>query len=498
MMRRNTLSALGILALAACSEPPAAPCQLESRAPSLSLDGDVGGTFLVRFKGNGVPADFAQQVAGLGGEVIFSHQVGIAAVAGLSDASAAQLAGLSTIAAVDADAYTELEQPTSVESTEATAELLGGEPASHPGPRGAFFYGRQWNMRAIGADVAWIAGKLGVASVKVGILDTGIDYLHPDLFGRVDLGLSRSFLSSAENARVPAGFHPIADLNYHGTHVAATVASNGLIAAGVTSKVTLVGLKVCSPGSAPRFLGSCPTSGTLMAILYAADQGIPIINMSLGGSFLRRQASAQGGFGPSFLATINQVMNYANRKGTTIVVSAGNSSADMDHDGNGYKSYCSAPAVVCVSATGPTKALFARPANLPNGTYLNIENIDALSWYSNYGRSSISVAAPGGNAIPVWAACSGFTIHPGLAVCRNRFYNPVTGAFFAFVVGVSGTSMAAPHTAGVAALIASDGDTSPATIRAKLQQSADDLGPSGTDPAYGKGRVNAARAAGAI
>ena len=76
--------------------------------------------------------------------------------------------------------------------------------------------------------------------------------------------------------------------------------------------------------------------------------------MSLGGSFNRRDASAAGGFGPSFLATINQVFNYAHRKGTTVVVSAGNSAFDLDHDGNGYKSYCSVPTVICVSATGPT------------------------------------------------------------------------------------------------------------------------------------------------
>jgi len=61
--------------------------------------------------------------------------------------------------------------------------------------------------------------------------------------------------------------------------------------------------------------------------------------MSLGGAFDRRDASARGGDGPSFLATINQTLNYAHRKGTTIVVSAGNSAFDLDHDGNGYKTY---------------------------------------------------------------------------------------------------------------------------------------------------------------
>lgn len=487
MIRRSTLSVLGILTLAACAEQPAAPLRLESRAPSLSLDGDVGGTFLVRFKGNGVPSDFAGQVAALGGEVTFAHEVGIAAVAGLSDASAAQLAELSTIAAVDADAYTEIETPDG-----ALPELASAEPESPVNPAAALRFSRQWNMKTIQADVAWAAGKKGSPTVRVGILDTGIDYLHPDLFGRVDLTTSRSFLSAAENARVQTAFpgaHPIADLNYHGTHVAATVASNAYIYAGVTSSIKLVGLKVCSPGTAANgFRGSCPTSGTLSAILYAADQGIPIINMSLGGSFLRRQASAQGGFGPSFLATINQVMNYAKAKGTTIVVSAGNSAIDMDHDGNGYKSYCSAPAVICVSATGPTAA-----AGL-NGPWTNI---DALASYSNYGRSSINVAAPGGNRVAVVAACSGFTIVPNLLVCRQRFYISPTN-WFGFSVGLAGTSMAAPHAAGVAALIASEGDTSPAAIRSKLQQSADDLGPSGTDPAYGKGRVNAARAVGAL
>jgi subtilisin family serine protease len=128
--------------------------------------------------------------------------------------------------------------------------------------------------------------------------------------------------------------------------------------------------------------------------------------------------------------------------------------------------------------------------------YTNLQNVDALAPYSNFGRSAISVAAPGGAAAPVWAACSGFSL--AIPVCQARFYNPTTGAFSGFIVGVSGTSMASPHAAGVAALIASDGTTSPSQIAARLSQTADDLGQPGNDPAYGKGRINAARAVGAI
>jgi len=62
-----------------------------------------------------------------------------------------------------------------------------------------------------------------------------------------------------------------------------------------------------------------------------------------------------------------------------------------------------------------------------------------------------------------------------------------------------GTSFSSPHVAGVAAsVIASSGRGSPSQVRARLEQSSDDLGARGTDPFYGKGRVNAARAVGAI
>ncbi|HYC53125.1 MAG TPA: S8 family serine peptidase [Gemmatimonadaceae bacterium] len=497
MHRVSTATVFALFALTACAEPPltSEPVGLTrfgGTAANFASDGSD--SYLVRFKGQ-IPADFSAQVAKLGGEVIFAHAgVGIAAVAGIGDAGAATLAAHSGIAAVDPDAYTEQESVLASDATE-----VATSPESPDAPNLAFFFPRQWNHAAVGSAAAWAAGKRGNANVKVGILDTGIDYLHPDLVGRVDLELSRSFLSAAENARVPAGAHLVADLNYHGTHVASTVASNGYINAGVSSNVTLVGLKVCAPGTAANgFRGTCPTSGTLAAILFAADNGLHVINLSLGGTFLRRQASAAGGFGPSFLATINQVFNYAKTHGTTVVVSAGNSALDIDHDGNGYKSYCSASAVICASATGPTDARRNAAGTafvLVGGAYQDIQNIDALAGYSNYGRSAISVAAPGGNVLPVWQSCSGFTIHTGLTGCRTRFYTSPT-SWSGSTVGVSGTSMAAPHVTGLAALIAGEVGRSPAQIMARLQQTADDLGQVGTDPAYGKGRINVARAMG--
>ena len=490
MKRLYYLSTVASLfVLSACADDPTKPL-IKVQRDELAEPA----TYLVRFGETGIPADFADRIAALGGEVVFTHAgAGVGAVTLPGDAAANELVALGV--GVTPDATVEIEADPG--EVEAAAVELSDAPASPTNPATAFFYARQWGMRAIQANTAWAAGKLGSSTVKVGILDTGLDYLHPDLYGRVDLTLSRSFLNATENARVTTAFpgaHLVADLNYHGTHVGATVVSNGLAAAGVTSRPTLVGLKVCSPGTAANgWRGSCPNSSTYQAILFAADNGIPVINMSLGGSFNRNAVANVNGQEVSFIETINAVFNYANEKGTQIIVSAGNSAINMQNDKNGYKTYCDTPHVICVSATGPTAA----PVH--GGTYTNP---DALAPYSNYG-GKVTVAAPGGagrNATPanpvpnlgwVYAACSGFSL--AVPSCRSRFYNPTTGAWSASVIGINGTSMASPHATGVAALALSNGATN---IRAALTGTADDLGKTGKDPIYGSGRVNAARAAG--
>lgn len=479
-LRYVSLALAGATTLAACADQATAPvAPTSTRAAFATGLASVSGNYLVRFASNDVPAGFAARVATLGGQVMFAHSgAGVAAVSGLSLSAANQLAASSGVQAVDADAGVALELPT-IDAVEA-ADAPDATIESQANPAAAARYGRQWNMRQVAANVAWAQGKLGSASTKVGIIDTGIDYTYMDLDGLVNLSLSKSYLPD-DDALVQQKFpgaHPIADLVFHGTHVASTVASEGIVVAGVTSKVTLVGYKVCS-----YITGFCPSSATFQAILDAADAGIDVVNMSLGGHFLRVEASARGGNGPSYLASINRVVNYANRKGMTIVVSAGNSAIDLDADANGYASYCDAPQVICVAATGPTAARLVATAQYPapGGTYL-LTNPDAPAPYSNFG-GSIDVAAPGGAAAPVWADCSHFA-QGGLAICQ-------TGNF---IVGASGTSMASPHVTGLAALLVGELGRKPGAIRDLIAASADDLGPAGADPHYGSGRINVGRA----
>jgi subtilisin family serine protease len=427
---------------------------------------------VVLFKGSGAPSDFAAQVAARGGTVTYQHEI-LALVSGLDDASASGLAG---VAQVEADVEFTLD----VAGVDAEA-AFDNTPASPAAPATAFFYPRQWHLRSIGAQHAWAAGRLGVPSVKVAILDTGIDRRsnqHPDLVGRVDYTQGMQF--QLDNPLcIPVGFtfNPTDDLMFHGTHVAATVSSNAIAAAGVTSGVTLVPVKVLGLTSATPTPGGCGNgSGSLgnvlAGVLYAADIDADVANMSLGGGF------GKAGNG-RFVGMINQVFGYAHRQGTLMVVSAGNEALDLDHDGNLYKSYCSSPNTVCVSALGPTSRASV------NGPWFNENN---LAGYSNFGRSAISVAAPGGNgASSVTAACSRSSVSGSLAICQ-------TGTF---VVGSNGTSMASPHVSGLAALLVETvGKDRPSQIKAILQQTADDLGQPGTDPAYGKGKINVPAAIG--
>jgi lantibiotic leader peptide-processing serine protease len=269
----------------------------------------------------------------------------------------------------------------------------------------------------------------------------------------------------------------ISDYNGHGTNVGATVSSKAFAFAGVTSKTTLIGVKVLGANGSGSF------SSVLNGVLWAADHGADVANMSLGGDF------AKAGNGHA-IAAINKVFNYAGKKGMLIVVAAGNASQDLQHNGNTYASYCDAPHVLCVSAVGPTTV---------NG------NPDTPAFYSNFGKNSVDVAAPGGNAdivnFPisawpwgndfaswVWSFCSRTSLQfsatgtPSLAGCQAG--NVLNGYI--------GTSQATPHATGLAALLVADnGKAKPDKIKKMIQNSGDPI-----DRLYGRSRISVKNALG--
>jgi Subtilisin-like serine proteases len=492
MRSRISAVVLAAFALVACSTDMVAPPKAPPAVRLSKSVGGNGGNYLVLMTSTSVPAGFAAKVASLGGTVRTSHSgAGFAVVSGLTDAGAAQLAATTGVAEVDPDAPVGLELPIVKVASDAT-DLSSPSATVATGPAAALHFDWQWNMRLIQADKAWAAGKLGSRKVTVAILDTGIDYDGIDLDGHVDLARSVSFMNewvgdpatdvvTASDDDLVAAIFPgrnkISDLNGHGTNVASQVTSSGLRLAGVTSKTTLIGVKVLGANGFGTF------GGILSGVLWAAVDGADVANMSLGGSF------ARAGNG-QLIRVINAVFNYARQRGMLVVVSAGNEAVDLDHNGNTFAGFCDATHVICVSAVGPALAT---------------SNPDTPAFYTNFGRRSIDVAAPGGNAVwpaltksawPwgvdiaswVWSRCSRQELV--FDASGNPFFDGC-GVFFLYN-GFIGTSQAAPHVSGLAALLVADnGHANPQRIKQIIERSGDPI-----NPLYGEGRINVKNALG--
>jgi subtilisin family serine protease len=515
---RRILPVLAIAAFAGCSDSLVEVTR--APAPSLSVSSSSAPSkYVILFRG-GAPSDFESSVAARGGTVeLMHHGSGIAIVDGLSAAGAREIqANVSVEAMIQDFEYQGVSHQVEPAVEAADAAMLDAGMQSQANPATAFFFPRQWHHRAIGANTAWAAGRLGSPGVDVAILDSGIDHLYPDLVGLVDQGRARSFVpegslalplppdAQLEDNQVlekffPGSGRPVwSDLNGHGSHVASTVSSLAIVSAGVTSKVTLIPVKVL------RARGSGSFTGILNGILYATDVGAEVINMSLGALYLR-----DGNRG--FNRLLDQVTKYARSNGVTIVVAAGNDAVRL-HPSNGglYGAFCSTKNVICVSATGPN----AGPVNGPW-----TPSVDFPAIYTNYGIQFIDVAAPGGNwaqnaqgqivsAIGVWAACSKTTLQyvvptvppgsPPGTLPAPPFYRKQTCSLnpnSTFASGFIGTSMASPHVAGLVALLVENVGRSPELIKSILVENSDDIpvfGKPGKDDLYGNGRINVVRA----
>jgi len=299
------------------------------------------------------------------------------------------------------------------------------------------YFNLQWNLNAIQAPQAWDVS--GGQNVVVAVLDSGIAYEDYNQFRQApDLRSTRfvpgyDFVNNDAHANDDGG---------HGTHVAGTIAQstdNAIGVAGVAYGATLMPVKVLNARGQGTF------DALAQGIMFAADHGARVINLSLSG----RKTSQ----------LLVDAINYASNKGVLIVAASGNSGGAVEYPA----------AYDRVLAVG------------------SVEFQQQRAQYSNFGPQ-VSVVAPGGDT---HADHNGDGYPDG--ILQQTF---TAGDYATFQLQyMEGTSMAAPHVAGVAALLfAFNPGASADQVRQAIQSTALDLGAPGRDNDFGYGLVQSAAA----
>jgi len=316
--------------------------------------------------------------------------------------------------------------------------------------------GTQWGLTAIKAPQAWRTTR--GAGVRVAVVDTGSDFRHPDLRGKLiripgsnlvkNTAFRCPFMPATAGARRSRAVAQ--DDHGHGTHVAGIVAAatgNAIGVAGVAPRAKVLPVKVLDRS------GHGDDRDVARGICFAVSHGAKVINLSLGDDPVSSIVVEGNG------ADTSKAIAYAYARGVSVVIAAGNDSFPA----------CDFPAshakALCVGA---------------------IDRRGLKATYSNFGLS-IGVVAPGGAGSlqcdneDVWSTFLASKKQP----CGRDGYEPLAG-----------TSMATPHVAGVAALVSSrfGRRATPSFVYERLKSTADDLGVPGPDPFFGYGRVNALRA----
>ena len=307
------------------------------------------------------------------------------------------------------------------------------------------FFRFQWNMEQIGAERTWDIQR-GSTDVAVAVVDTGIAYEDFGPFRRAPDWGGRAFLQGFDFVN---GDTHANDDDSHGTHVASTIGEatdNQEGVAGLAFDCALMPVKVLDNEGFGTFFDVA--EGIDYAINFSQNGGRPVkvINLSLGGS------------SPS--EAVRRALDRAEAAGVVVVAAAGNA---------GERSIDFPAAYPSVIAVG---ALDQRKQRAP---------------YSNFGPE-LDVVAPGGNLDRDDNGDGDVdgvlqqTFDPDAAHNQGRFDD---FAYWYF----EGTSQATPHVAALAALLMTQGITSPAAVRAAIEQTAEDLGSPGRDDDFGHGLI---------
>jgi hypothetical protein len=440
----------GLVGLAACSDEHPTDLRVDSTEPGSPLfnshatgDGFVPGQIIVRFRPGAARAEIAQaNRATHKRDMQLDRMVILAVPVGEELAIARNLARNPNVEFAEPDWVYSVILPCDLgDCTAPAGDLFGFKWDLHN--RGVII--NQFGQEVMptgkkGADIAWLEARehLGAdfgGTAVIGILDTGIRKTHVALAGKV-IG-ERNFIVDMDPTLAN-------DDQGHGTHVAAIAAARGSARApgvGYGENIKLLSLKVCNSA------GQCPSSGTADAIVWAADNGANVLNLSLGG----------GWNSPVGSAAQQAAFQYAESKNVISFCATGNDATRAEY------------------TVG-----IAWPARFPECVAVGSTDWrDARAPYSNFGPG-IELTAPGGTS-ESWPSGSSYLL---AAVFNND------GAYG----WKTGTSMAAPQAAGLAALMYATGITDAQEIRRRMHATADDRGAAGWDEHFGHGRINVYRA----
>ncbi len=460
MSRLRRMAAPVVLAVAAAgvlaAPAEAAPVSCDTTSPSY--------TYVVLYQPDASSSVVDHELkAKCGAKVAYYREIGVA-IATSRNADFASKIGVYRAYSGGKDVASQAARRMSVGDLEATRSVAADGDLS----------AQQWDMRAIHAPEANKINE-GSRSVTVGVLDSGVDATHPALKAAVDAKASAGCITGAADS-TPASWAPTT--SDHGTHVAGTIAGKDPARGftGIAPGVRLASVKVVNDD------GYIFPESAVCGFVWAGKHGFQVTNNSYyidpGMFFCSKEAGDAAAY-----EAVRRAIAFSQKRGVLNVAAAGNSGFDVPKQ-----------------TTDPNRP---HPVNSSCGilpkAISGVVTVSAVGYagtkssYSNYGRGSVSVTAPGGDFSQIPPAGQG----EGCTLSTTVF----GGAY-----GTKcGTSMASPHAAGVAALLASRfRGVSPETLTWLLEFGADPVacgaaapdcsGPARNNSYYGHGLVNALHA----